>query len=302
MLLSWIFYSLLPPILWGATNVIDRFLCSRTIRNEYAMTFVACLLRLPVFLIFLGISGWFFPAWKYLLFVVIAGFLMVYPFLFYFRALSREETPRVMLLYYATSPIITFLLSMIFLGERFSGFDFLGSLLLLTAAVLSIVQFKKGFFRFRTAGLWVLVASIMWPVSDVIVKYLTPFFPTTLSLFAWFNLGGFAAGFFLMLWPEFSRNCKLQNIRWPLTSFLLYILGALLFNVGLFSFLKALSLERVALTIVITAVQPLFVFLFEYIVQRFTAPLERLDLSLASLTAKGAASVFILLGIWLFTL
>lgn len=302
MFFQWIFYSLLPPILWGATNVIDRYLCSRAIRNEYAMTFVASLIRLPLFLVFLGIAGWFFPAPLYFLLIFAAGFLLVFPFLFYFRALAREEAPRVMLLYYSASPLATFILATIFLGERFSRFDLLGALLLLFAAILSIIKFEKGFFRFRTAGLWVLVSSILWPISDILVKYVTPFFPSTLSLFAWIHFGAFLAGLFLLLWPEFFRNCKLQYIRWPLTSFLFYLFGVFIFNIGLFSFLKALSIERVALTVVISAIQPLFVFLFDYIAQKFTAPLERLDLSLTSLTAKGVASIFILLGIWLFTL
>lgn len=301
MLIQWISLSLFAPFVWAVGNIGDRYLCVRGVKNEYALAVMAALFRLPLFLIFWCASGWFVPEIGPMLLALVAGVCVILPGIFYLRALRHEESSRVMLLYYATSPVATFVLGSIFLGEKFDALDITGSVLLLLAGFFSIIKFQTGFFKFHTSVLWVLVGSVLWPISDVIAKYLTPAFPSTTSLLAWEALGGLFAVFLLLRFPECKRNCKLQNFNWPRVSWLIFVFNMVLFQIGLFAFFKALALERVALTVVLNATQPLMNFGLELVAQKFIPEIEKMDLGIRSLLPKGIAFGLMIMGIWLFT-
>ncbi|MBI5412857.1 DMT family transporter [Candidatus Peregrinibacteria bacterium] len=297
----WVIFGLLAPLFWGIANIGDRYLSSVAVKNEYALTFAAGVLRLPLVIVFLWISGWFLPNLNSLIWVFISGFLTIFAYVFYFRAFQKEEASRVMLLYYTISPLVTFALSAVFLGERFSNYDLAGSLLLLVAAFLTVVKFQKGFFKFNIGILWVLLSGLFWPASDVIQKYLTPIFPSTSSLFAWTLAGSFIAGFVLLLMPDFSKNCKPNDFRWSKSSWLLFIINSALFFLGIFTFLKAIAIGKVALTVVLNVSQPLFVFIFELMMRKFRPTLWQVDTSTSSLIAKTTAFFLMVAGVWLFT-
>lgn len=297
----WVLFGLLAPLFWGIANVGDRYLSSVTVKNEYALTFAASVGRLPFAIIFLWIAGWFVPDLKPLILVLISGFLSVFPFLFYFKALQKEEASRVMLLYYTTSPILTFFFSMIILGEKFTGYDIAGSLLLIIAAILTIVKFQKDFLNFHKGVLWVLLSSVTWSFSDVLQKYLMPSFPSSVSLLAWIFIGSFFASFLFLLLPEFLKNCKPRNFHWSGLSWWLLAANVVLFVLGTFTFLEALAIGKVALTVVLSASQPFFVFIFELAMRKIRPSVWEADTSTFSLIAKTAAFCLMVAGVWLFT-
>lgn len=267
------------------------------------MTFMAAVVRLPMFFVFWWISGWFVPSsWSQFGLMMVCGAFVILPAVFYFKALGREECSRVMLLYYSLSPVITFVLGAIFLGEKFDISDIIGSLLLLLAGFFSVVKLESGFFRFHTGVLWVLIACIIWPTSDIIAKYVMPSFPSTVSLLSWQLLGGFFTAFLLLLFKDFSRNCRIQNFKWPRSSWLIFAFNMIIFQVAQFVFLKALSLERVALTIVITSVQPLMVFFLELIMCKFVPQIGKVDTSWRSLLPRSIAFCLMIAGLCMFTL
>lgn len=297
----WILFGLAAPLFWGIANIGDRYLSSVAVKNEYALTFAAGMLRLPLAIAVLWASDWFLPDLNGLIWAFASGFCTIFAYVFYFRAFQKEEASRVMLLYYAASPIATFALSSVFLGERFSAYDLAGSLLLLIAAFLTVVKFQKGFFKFNAGILWVLLSGLFWPASDVIQKYLTPIFPSTSSLFAWTLAGSFIGSFALLLSPDFSKNCRPGNFRWPRSSWLIFLVNSALFFSGIFIFLKAIAIGKVALTVVLNVSQPLFVFIFELMMSKIKPSLWQVDTSARSLIAKAAAFCLMIAGVWLFT-
>ncbi|MFA6521860.1 MAG: DMT family transporter [Candidatus Gracilibacteria bacterium] len=295
---QWIIFSLFAPFLWAVANLQDRWLCAKAVKNEYILTFIAAGLRLPVFIVWFAIAGWYLPSVTHLLMVLVAGILAIIPVIFYLRALKEEESSRVMLVYYSASPVITFILSTIFLGERFSSSNLTGAAFLLVAAIFSVIKFQKGFLQFRSAVLWVFISSILWPISDIIIKYLTPYFPSTLTLTAWMNVGEFCAIFSVFLFPQFARNFSLKSFKFSKKIWLVLIANMFVFQTGLYLFLRAIALERVALIIVITAIQPLMLFIMELLVHKFLPQVGKVDVSVRSLLPKIVAICFFAVGVW----
>lgn len=298
---QWITLSLISPLIWAFGNVWDRFLCVKGIKNEYALAVIYTVARLPVFLILWWISGWYVPSsLSVLLLALLSGAFVILPSIFYFKALKHADSSHVMLIYYSLSPLVTFVLSIVFLGDRFDIYDMAGSAFLLSAVIFSVVKFQRNFLVFNRGILWLLVGCLIWPISDVLVKYLTPSFPSVLTLATWEDLGGFLAIFVLFLFPEFIRNARPKNFKWSPTIWAIVIFNVILFQVGLFTFFKALSLEKVALVIIVTSMQPLMNFAFELVAQKIFPEFERMDLSWRSLLPKGLAFCLMVIGIIFF--
>lgn len=296
----WLIFGLLTPFLWAFNNVFDKALVSRLTKNEYSLTFLSCMTRLPIFFLLWWLSGWNVPDKNLMMLAFAAGFLNILPIVFYYKALKKGETANVVLLYDALNPIFVLILGFSLLGERLSVFDGIGFAFLLLAGMLSSVRLG-GKFILAAYAFWIAIAALLWAFPDILFEHLVSKFDSAISLLAWSLVGGFFAGFVLMAFPQFHKNCRLQDFKYSKTAWLIILIGTIIVFIGNFTFLKALELERVSLTVVLSNTQPLFVFALELILARLLFKLGifgQPDLSRKSLLPKIAAFVSVLAGIW----
>lgn len=297
----WILFSVSAPFLWALGNVFDRALMSRFVKNEYALTFAGALMRFPVFLALWFFSDLYVPQFIPFIISVATGFFTITPVLFYLRALEKSEAKSVMLLYDATNPLFVLILSTLFIGERFNAHEGFAFILLLSAGIFSSIRFDRT-LRFEKSIFWVVLASFLWAVSDILYKQLMPYFPSATALFGYVLLGGFLSGFLFFIFPKIRNSCRLNNFRWPFTAWILFFIANITAFAGFIFMIKAFELERVALTVVLMAIQPLFVFLFEIFFARFFTIFEKTDTSFANLLPKVIAFVIMIAGVWLLNL
>lgn len=294
----WLTYALLTPVFWAVNNVLDRMMMTRLMRNEYALTFLGALSRLPFFLIFFAMTGFYVPPLREFLLSLVAGFLVVFPIIFYLRALERDEATSMIIIYDATNPLFVLFLSAAFLAERLNLFEGLGFFILLLAGVLASIEFH-GKFQVRRGAFWIILSALLWAPADVLLGYLVPKFPSVLSLLTWEFFGSFVAGFLFLLAPQFRRRCRLADFNWPMKWWVIYGIAAIIAYAGYFTFLKAFELERVSLTVVMTNIQPLLVFLFGLAAAAISPLFVKPDTSPRHLIPKGIAFLLVILGVYL---
>lgn len=296
----WLTYALVTPMFWAVNNVLDRMMMTRLIRNEYTMTFIGAFTRLPFFLIFLVMTGWYVPPLWELLLALLSGILVILPVVFYYKALEKDEAVPMMILYDAMNPLFVLFLAIPFLGERLNVSEGIAFVSLLAAGVLGSLTFQGKKMHFRHGAPWIILAALLWAHADVLLGYLVPRFPSVLSLLTWEFIGSFLGGFLFLLVPSFRKRCQLQDFRWPVTWWITYGIATVIAYAGYYTFLKAFVLERVSLTTVISNVQPLFVFLFGLIAAYLSPRLfEKIDTNKRSLIPKTIAFVLVLIGVWL---
>lgn len=294
----WLVYALLTPFFWAINNVLDRMMITRLNTNEYVLSFAAALTRLPFLFVFLWLADWYVPHARELILALIAGFLVVLPLVFYYKALEKDEAPPVILIYDATNPIFVLILSTLFLHERLNVFEGFGFGFLLLAGVLASLKFEEK-IRISRGAWWIILAALFWAPADVLLGYLVHEFPSASALLAYEFIGSFLGGFLFFLVPQFRKHCRAADFHWSKTLILVYGIATFIAYAGYFTFLKAFALERVSLTVVVTNIQPLLVFFFGLILASFSRLFEKPDTSFRNLFPKGISLLFILLGIWL---
>lgn len=293
----WLLFALAAPFLWSINNVVDRVFMTRLVKNEYAITFAAGMLRLVYFLILWPIAGYFIPDAKLTGIALLAGVLAIAGVIFYLKALEREETAPAILFFDAINPLLVLVLSMTFLQEKLTGTSGIGFFLLLIAGMISTIKLGAK-LHFRRGILWMLVAILCWAPADILYGYLVPRFPDIVSLSAWTAFGSFLGSFLLLIPRKTRQACRLKNFTWPLSTWILFIWPAFLSYIAYYFYLKAIELGGVSLTTVVSNIQTLFIFLIELLIFALWRK-EKMDLSRASLIPKGLAFVLLIAGIWL---
>jgi len=133
--MSWFVVAVSAYFILAVSNLLDKFLVEKLIRNGRAYAFIACLMGLAVF----SISPWFlsWPGYFALFLNLINGAIFAVALWLLYEALYRGEASHVLVLIGGLTPIFSFLLSLLFLGEKFA-INQLGGLSLMLAGIFTI--------------------------------------------------------------------------------------------------------------------------------------------------------------------
>src|SRR5262249_46720720 len=135
LLMSWLIYALLAPLIFTVVNFVDKLILVKHIRNPNAsppyigtMAFISgCVLWV--------ITGFPIMQLRYVVIVLATVFLAMFGTLFYYHALSTEDTSTVIVLI-QIQPVIVLILSFLLLHETITTIQFVGFVLVLGAAII----------------------------------------------------------------------------------------------------------------------------------------------------------------------
>ncbi len=198
--MNWLVVVILAHLLNAVVFVIDKFLLSKAVKDTFSYVAAIGLLGAVVILLIPFVAFEYPGIW--LLFVnLITGVFFIAALLYFFQSLQRNEASRIVPLIGSTIPVITFILSFLFLGERLDSFELLAFLVLIVGTFIltkeekSHVQKKK----FTIQGLWgAFLAAFFFALSFVLNKYIfdtQPFW----SGFIWIRIGSLLTIFALLL-------------------------------------------------------------------------------------------------------
>ncbi len=291
--MSWLFFAILAPILASFTNYIEKFMIETELSNASVFTifvgFYYALFSIPIFLI----HGFHLLPPLQLFLVLLSGACNTFYLLPYYKALTLEETSRVIPLFQFV-PVFTFLLGFIFLGEVLSFQQFFGFLLVLFGGLfISIETFSAKIFKPRKVLWYMMLSSLIYAILAVSFKYVVVR-QDFIEAFAYQVLGGTFGSLALLLFPKnriiFTKSFKKLSKKFHIGMTLNMIISVT------FEFCNAaaLSLAPVALVMVIGGIQPIIVFIMGIILSIWIPHIIKEDISKKNLIIKtvGITSIF----------
>jgi len=258
--MSWFYLALLAPFLYAVVNLIDDNLIRAIDKGPGLIAMIAGLFgALPLIsLLFLDVHG--IPG-KFAIMSVIAGFLTITYYYFYFKALEVEQ-PSVVVALFSLVPATLPFLAFFFLGERLTALQILGFIVVLGASfTLAVTDIKK--FKFSDAIWFIVVAAALLDITSLLSKYVyqnVDFYSAYMFFSAGMGLGGIAM---LIISRSNSEGlAALKSLKSHLKKILPFIVIGELFNLSAeFTLNLAVSKGPVSLVRVIEGIQPIFVLL-----------------------------------------
>jgi drug/metabolite transporter (DMT)-like permease len=296
-----VFFAILSPAIFGVNNYIEKVLLSKSKISPVVITIYGGLLALLVGLLIIFIVGFYPIDFISLIIILFSGFLTTIYLLPYYKALSLDETSRVIPLF-QFYPIFVVCLGYFLLDEKLETLKYLGTLLIIVAGVLiSIEKINKKKFKLKPAFFYMLLSSLFFAIAQILYKFGVNEIPFwhTLPLEAFgIALGSTALLFYknnLKLFITETKNLKKQV-------FFLITINELFYIAARYTAYYAISLISVSLVSILAGLQPLFVLLYGIIlsfyfpnVLRETVTKKIIILKLISISALllGTAFIFI---------
>lgn len=292
----WLIFAILAPLLWGMTHPLDAGLRRNFIKKEEDLAWFFAFFHLPLaILVFLVFDVDFVFNLNSLL-ILIAGMFWTIPSYFYFKSIQFESASTVALLSQMI-PLCTLLIAYLFINESLSNVQLVAFVVILFGGILAAVRIKKNVFHMSKAFWFMLVASMMWAMSNVSFKHFEPGFENFVSAFAYYFLGSGLPALFLLLHPKKIKTVVVGFKKLPVNAWGVLLLSRSASLGGTLALTYALTLGKASLTSVITGLQPLFALLFGFIFSAWFKFVPRESMTLKNMGTKVPSLIIILIGL-----
>lgn len=298
---NWFFIALIPPLLWSMVNHIDKYMLSRYVKNRgvgglLVFSALSSLVVLPFVLYFyhadifnISLSDFFI--------LISVGFLVAGASYFYLKGLESEEASIVIPLFQLV-PVFGYFLGFIILGETLSSNQIFYSLIIVFGIiVLSLEISEENKIRLKKKVLWLItVSSLLFALHDVLFKKVALIENFWVSVF-WQYTSFLLFGIFALIFIKNFRRSFFEmfhNMGHKL--FVVNILSEILYMLGNLANNFALLLAPVALVLVVSSYQPLFVFVIGVFLTIFLPKIAEEKISKKHLLHKIIAIAIILIG------
>jgi drug/metabolite transporter (DMT)-like permease len=292
----WFIFALAAPMTWALVNHIDKYIISSYAQNkkpEALVVFSALISGLASVLIYFFIPLIHISSTQ-ALFAVFAGILFVSAYIPYMYALQQDEVSIVAPLYQMIAPL-SYIMGAIFLHESLSGKQIFASLLIVLGSMLLTLNFdKKLVWKGRIFKL-MFFSSLMLASNTVIFK-LIGLKSSFWTVSFWEYLGAFIFGLITLCIPVYRRDFrdfvwaggkKIVSIN--ILSEGLNVSARLFFNF-------AALLSPIALIYVVNSTQPLFIFLYGFLLFIFFPKISKGDFSHKAFLVKLSAIFIMIIG------
>ncbi|MBP6884748.1 MAG: EamA family transporter [Candidatus Pacebacteria bacterium] len=304
MIYSWFFLAVLAPLLWGLVNHADRFLLSH---QKHGTGVGSILIFSSVFAVFLLIYITLIRGvdvgiinFRDILSLILIGALGVLAFFLYLSALETEETS-IVIPFLQIGPVFGFLLGYVFLGETLSLNQIMASLLILSGVSILSFEFDvdNNIKLKKTMLLLMIGASFFFALNDTLFKVMALQDSFWISSF-WQYVGVIISGLVIFVVSKKYREQFLNMFRQNSIKVLsVNVISEFLYLVGNLASNFAMMLAPVALVLVVSSYQPLFVFIIGVLLTTFFPKVATEKLTKKHLVQKMISIVIIVIGSYL---
>lgn len=298
----WIISALTTALMWAITNVFDQIVQREYAKDFLSLIVVTTLSRLPVAGLAFFMFGFHLPEFPILALSLLYGACLLVPIFCYIQAIHVEEATRV-ILFSQSKPMVAYLFAFVFLGEVLSWVQFLGVLLLIGAAVLSVYRplhlREKAHHHFGSAFFWISLSVIGFALTDVLLKYCLRFYPSSQLMLPWSYVGGFLAIVPMMFFSPVRKLFVDGSFAWFRRGWGFFLLSIIPGIAGFFFLFRSFTDAPVALVSSVLSLQPLFLSLLFLVFSPFFKILPREQFHGAVGIAKFVACALSVSGIYL---
>ncbi len=301
--MTWLVFAFSGPVLWAISTHLDKYLVEKYFKQgDVAMLlfFTACAGVLTLPFIALYEPTVFKPDTRSIALIIVSGVLYMGAMLLYLRALQSEDAS-VVSPFFQTVPLFGYALAYVFLGETLSMMQMAGGALIIGGTLIVSVRFDRAVRGFKlrlvmlmlTCGLAAALSGLIFKIFAIDVAFWTTTF--------WMFVGEAIFGVALLSIRSYRRG--LAAVLRANTAALLTINGSNeLINLGGgLGNRYALMFAPLSIVQAISSTTTLFVFAFGIALGVLFPHLTHETLSRRDLVQKGAAAVFVALGVALAT-
>lgn len=296
--MNWLIFALLGPAIWSINNFIDKFILDKHVKEVGALTIIFSIANLIISLFIFVVHGITILRFPSSLLVLVAGILQIVVFLAYFKALSLDETSRVVPLFQLI-PVFTLVLGILFLGEFLNPTASLGFLFVFIGGfLLSTKKINMDVLKPGPAFWYMMLASFSSATIGILFKSVVIHndFWTT---FAYESLGIGLGGFILFLIPTYRSQFINTINSLEKKAYGIIAMNEIIFVLGKLGPRFAFTLAPVALVTVINGLQPFFILMYGLLLTIVAPNIIKEDISKKVLFKKFISILIIFLGIYL---
>lgn len=296
--MNWVFFAVLSPAVYSVVNFVDKYILSKQIKDYRGISLFAAIMAM-----IFGTTFWLLFGMPPLsasdsLLIILSGVLTFFAQVLYFKALSSEETSKIIILY-QMGPILVLVLSLLFLKEVITATQFAGFFLIMLASIGVSLQGTKTKLQLSKSFFLILLNQFLWSLAGVLFKFVVDqnSFVKVVAYESW----GIALGGLLLF-------MLVKNIRDPfLRTFNTLRKGAIFFvflNEGIFIIARlltflALSLGPLSLVSVIGSTGVFFGIIFGTVLTLLAPKVFTEDISKSGLSKKIGFALLAFIGIYL---
>lgn len=290
-----IFFSILSPAIFGIGNYIDKFLLEKHNISPIVITIYGGAAAFIAGVVVLLLTGFHPIDIKSLLIILFSGFLTSIYLLPYYKALSIDETSRIIPLF-QFYPIFVLILSFIFLREELSITQYVGSALIIGAGfLLSIEKLEGDIFRLRKSFFYVMISSLLFAMAQVLYKFGVeeiPFWNTLPYEGFGIALGSISILLYSNNLKKFRNETKLFKKR----VFIFLGINECFYILARYTGYFSISLISVGIVSVLAGLQPLFVLIYGIILSLWFPHILKEVINKKTLTLKIFSIIVIIIG------
>ncbi len=300
----WLIISILAYLLVALETILDKFLLSSNkISHPVIYAFYSGILSSFALLFFP--FGFHFIGFGKLFVGILAGTIFVYGILALFYAIKESDASQVTPVVVATTPIVTYFLSLFILHDRLFFRQLLGVFILISGGLLVSVdltrrkkdKFFKGFYHAILAGALLALAFTLFKHLYNDGKFI--------NIFIWTRFGLFFGAFSLLLFSNWRKIIlkSLHKFKKPQTehyqSGTLFVITKTLGGLGSIALNYAISLGDVTVVNALVSLEYAFVFIFEVVLAFWFPSIFKRTKSPLGVLQKSIAVVLIGTGVFL---
>ncbi len=302
---NWFFIALIPPILWSIVNHVDKYILSRHFKgSSLGGIFLFSSLFSIVVLIFISpfLSDSFFDVpFAHILLLLFVGALNACAFFLYLKAINEEEASIVVPLLQMI-PVFGYLLGYPILGEVLSSQQILAAIIIMIGVSILSIDFDIDNNKFSVKKRILLLvggSSFLFALHDVLFKTVTDENHFLISAF-WQNSGLVIVGSLVFIFHKVYRKQFIEIfIANNAKALSLNIISEVLYTIGSLANSFATLLAPVALVLIISSYQPLFVFVIGTLLTMFLPIISSEKVTLKHLLQKILSIIIIIIGSYL---
>ncbi|MFA5129978.1 MAG: DMT family transporter [Patescibacteria group bacterium] len=250
----WLVLSLLAPLLWAITNLIDDDLILHRLKQPFVIVGITGLFAGIPAAYFLATGAFHVPSWPIIVFGLMTGVVNLAVYYPYFRALQTTN-PESAILFWNLAPVLVAVFAFIFLGERLSIVKYVAIGLI----ILSTIIIESSHVEFKPHGnakalRWMILASCCTAIQYLMEKKLYEMSGAQVGI-TLICIGSFVCGMLVFL---SRKNRKIISKAFSKNGWLLTLNQSLDVGAAICSNF-AISLGAVSLVSALQGAQSLFV-------------------------------------------
>ncbi len=296
---SWVVITIFAHLLNAVVFIIDKHLVSKTVLRPVVYAFYTSIFQF-IYLILIPF-GFVLPENKYVAICILTGILFTFVLAVFYKAMQAAESTRVIPVVGGFTPIFTFFLAYLFVGERLGAAQVAAFVLFIFGGFLLSSKISKEHLKIIKGVETAILAAFLFAFYYTLMKYIF-LHVSFLSGFIIIQFGGFLGALILLLSGRNRKSifasASIDNAAKRKTIYL-FIPDKLLGALAGFLIPYAISLQGASVTIInsLQAVQYVFLLVFAIILSKKFPSFFKEQIGEKVIKRKAAAIILIGIGL-----